>query len=86
MFADLRALSEARSTAGSKFSSSCCFGSSELAFGGDDHRCCEENDYGAEDQESCCVRLLTMVGSTVPGITLLVRGRRPGCQPYCSLW
>jgi hypothetical protein len=28
----------------------------EPAFGGDDHRRCEENDYGAEDQESCCVR------------------------------
>jgi hypothetical protein len=30
-------------------------GPSQPAFGGDDHRCCEKNDYGAEDQESCCV-------------------------------
>ena len=29
---------------------------SQLAFGGDDHRRCEKNDYGAEDQESCRVR------------------------------
>src|SRR5688572_24358063 len=28
----------------------------QLALGGDDHHRCEENDHGAEDQESCCVR------------------------------
>jgi hypothetical protein len=30
--------------------------------------------------------LLTMVGSTVLGITLLVRVPRRGCQRSCSLW
>jgi hypothetical protein len=29
---------------------------SQPALGGDYHRCCEKNDHGAEDQESCCVR------------------------------
>jgi hypothetical protein len=28
---------------------------SKPAFGGDDHRCSEEKDHSAEDQESCCV-------------------------------
>ncbi len=56
MFAGFGALSEARSTAGSKFSSSSCFGSSELALGGDDHGRGGKHDHSGEDQESGCAR------------------------------
>ena len=45
-----------RSTAGSRFSSSCCFGSSELAFCSNDHDDGGEDDDSAKDEKSHRVR------------------------------